>query len=35
LSVLTKTVKYRVTVTFKKTSGDFLITELRIEGDKT
>jgi hypothetical protein len=35
LSVLTKTVKFRVTVTFKKTSGDFLITELRIEGDKT
>jgi hypothetical protein len=35
LSVLTKTVKYRVTVTFKKTSGDFLITELRIENDKT
>ncbi len=34
LSVLTKTVKYRVTVTFKKTSGEFLITELRIEGDK-
>lgn len=35
LSVLTKTVKYRVTVTFKKTSGEFLITELRIEPDKT
>lgn len=35
LSVLTKTIKYRVTVTFKKTSGEFLITELRIEGDKT
>jgi hypothetical protein len=35
LSVLTKTAKYRVTVTFKKTSGEFLITELRIEGDKT
>ncbi len=35
LSVLTKTAKYRVTVTFKKTSGEFQITELRIEGDKT
>lgn len=34
LSLLTKTVKRRVTVTFKKTSGEFLITELRIEADK-
>jgi hypothetical protein len=34
LSLITKTVKFRVTVTFKKTSGEFLITELRIEGDK-
>jgi hypothetical protein len=34
LSLLTKTVKGRVTVTFKKTSGEFLITELRIESDK-
>ena len=34
LSLLTKTVKRRVTVTFKKTSGEFLITELRIESDK-
>ncbi len=35
LSVMTKTIKYRVTVTFKKSSGEFLITELRIEGDKS
>jgi hypothetical protein len=34
LSLLTKSVKRRVTVTFKKTSGEFLITELRIEADK-
>lgn len=34
LSLITKTVKCRVTVTFKKVSGDFLITELRIETDK-
>jgi hypothetical protein len=34
LSVGTKSGKFRVTVTFKKTSGLFLITELRIDPDK-
>ena len=34
LSLSTKTGKFRVTVTFKKTSGSFFITELRIDPDK-
>jgi hypothetical protein len=34
LALGTKSGKFRVTVTFKKTSGLFLITELRIDPDK-
>jgi hypothetical protein len=34
LSLGTKSGKFRITVTFKKTSGAFLITELRIDPDK-
>jgi hypothetical protein len=34
LALSTKTGKFRITVTFKKTSGSFLITELRIDSEK-
>jgi hypothetical protein len=34
ISVGTRNGKFRITVTFKKTSGVFLITELRIDPDK-
>jgi hypothetical protein len=34
LSLGTKSGKFRITVTFKKTAGLFLITELRIDPDK-
>ncbi len=34
ISLATRNGKFRITVTFKKTSGMFLITELRIDPDK-
>jgi hypothetical protein len=34
IALSTKSGKFRITVTFKKTSGSFLITELRIDSEK-